>query len=340
MAHDVFISYSSRDKAVADAVCAAIEGAGWKCWVAPRDIVPGKEWSASIIDAISECRAMVVIFSSHSDASSQVKREVERAVNKNVALVPFRIENVFPTGSMEYYLSTTHWLDALTGPLQVHLEYLAQTLHVLLSASPIEPGHRATALTLTTLAPPPASIAPAPALAPAPLAPRAEWNQTLLTSIENELALHIGPLAKLVIKQALLTVADEAELCRKLSLHLVTPTERAEFLRRCQALTGIRLTEAEPSAQQGSAAPQAEWNEQTLAIAEEQLTQHIGPLAKILVKRAAHETTNLDELYQRLAQHIDSPDERTQFLRCARALPDEPEPAHHSRFSLRSLRRK
>jgi hypothetical protein len=38
MAHDVFISYSSKDKPVADAVCAGPEGRGIRCWVAPRDI--------------------------------------------------------------------------------------------------------------------------------------------------------------------------------------------------------------------------------------------------------------------------------------------------------------
>jgi hypothetical protein len=44
MTHDVFISYSSLDKAVADAACAALEAYGIRCWIAPRDIVPGKEW--------------------------------------------------------------------------------------------------------------------------------------------------------------------------------------------------------------------------------------------------------------------------------------------------------
>src|SRR5665648_437323 len=33
VAHDVFISYSHRDKAVADAVCAGLEAARIRCWV-------------------------------------------------------------------------------------------------------------------------------------------------------------------------------------------------------------------------------------------------------------------------------------------------------------------
>lgn len=36
MAHDVFISYSSKDKTAADATCAVLEGCGVRCWMAPR----------------------------------------------------------------------------------------------------------------------------------------------------------------------------------------------------------------------------------------------------------------------------------------------------------------
>ena len=75
MAHDVFISYSSKDKLTADAVCAALEANGIRCWIAPRDILPGSDWGEAIIDAIHACRAMLLIFSSNSNASAQINRE-------------------------------------------------------------------------------------------------------------------------------------------------------------------------------------------------------------------------------------------------------------------------
>ena len=56
MAHDVFVSYSSKDKPTADAVCATLEGRGIRCWVARRDILPGTDWGESIIDAIEQSR--------------------------------------------------------------------------------------------------------------------------------------------------------------------------------------------------------------------------------------------------------------------------------------------
>lgn len=141
MAHDVFISYSSKDKAVADAACATLEARGIRCWIAPRDVLPGKEWSASIIEAIKASRAMVLIFSADANQSRQIRREVNHAVEKGVAVVPFRIQDVMPSEAMEYYLDVTHWLDALTPPLEDHLQELADKVSLLLSqtASEAEP---------------------------------------------------------------------------------------------------------------------------------------------------------------------------------------------------------
>jgi TIR domain len=131
--HDVFICYSARDKTVATAICAVLEAEGVRCWMAPRDIVPGADWGESIIDAINDARAMVLVFSSNAnDAQQQIKREVERAVNKSMPVIPFRIENVMPTKSLEYFLSTPHWLDAFTPPLDDHVRQLADSIKRLL----------------------------------------------------------------------------------------------------------------------------------------------------------------------------------------------------------------
>ncbi|HAH65240.1 MAG TPA: toll/interleukin-1 receptor domain-containing protein, partial [Rhizobiales bacterium] len=75
---DVFISYSSKDKPIADAVCAGLEANGLRCWIAPRDILPGADWGGAIIDAITGSKVMVLIFSGNANSSPQIKREVER----------------------------------------------------------------------------------------------------------------------------------------------------------------------------------------------------------------------------------------------------------------------
>ncbi len=131
--HDTVISYSALDKNVADAACASLEARGIRCWIAPRDIIPGTDWGEAVVKAIAEARLMVLVFSSHADRSQQVMREVDRAVYNGKIIVPFRIEDVEPSRSMEYYLSTQHWLDALTRPLEKHLELLADTVQNLLA---------------------------------------------------------------------------------------------------------------------------------------------------------------------------------------------------------------
>jgi type II secretory pathway pseudopilin PulG len=132
MAHDVFISYSSVDKAVAGAVCAELEQNQVRCWIAPRDIRPGAEWGESIVDAINSCRVMVLVFSSNANESPQIRREVERAVNKGVIIVPLRIEDVLPTRSLEYFIGAVHWLDALTPPIEHHVKTLAADIRRIL----------------------------------------------------------------------------------------------------------------------------------------------------------------------------------------------------------------
>lgn len=132
MAHDVFISYSSKDKPTADAVCATLEANAIRCWIAPRDVLPGMEWGGAIVDAIHNSQVMVMVFSSRANDSKHIKREVERAVNRGVVIIPFRIEEVVPSASLEYFIGNVHWLDALTTPLEQHLQALADKVRLLL----------------------------------------------------------------------------------------------------------------------------------------------------------------------------------------------------------------
>jgi len=133
MAHDVFISYSAQDKTIADAVCATLESRKIRCWISPRDVMPGVSYAEALVRAINESKIFVLVFSSQANSSPQVLREVERAVNKGIPIIPFRIENVVPTKSMEYFLMIPHWLDALTPPMEKHLHKLADTVQALLN---------------------------------------------------------------------------------------------------------------------------------------------------------------------------------------------------------------
>jgi hypothetical protein len=174
MAHDVFISHSAKDKPVADAMCATLERAGLRCWIAPRDILPSQTWAAAIHAAVHGSRAFVLVFSAESNGSKQVLREVDQAVKAEVPILPFRIDASAAAPEIDYYVGSAHWLDALTAPLEAHLDRLARTLHDLLGSSP---PRRRTAATAST-SPFGASPEPAPSAVPAP--PPGKGRGTLL----------------------------------------------------------------------------------------------------------------------------------------------------------------
>jgi hypothetical protein len=110
MNFDAFISYANQDKAAADAACAVLESVGIRCWIAPRDIRPGREFADAIIEAIDHCRVMVLIFSASANESAQIHREIERAVSKGAcrgrrASAPI----ASPTGQQDRRASGPAW---------------------------------------------------------------------------------------------------------------------------------------------------------------------------------------------------------------------------------------
>jgi hypothetical protein len=134
--HDVFISYASKDETTADAACAALESAGLRCWIAHRDVPAGAILQSAIVHAIGDSRVMVLVFSSNSNNSGDVFREVQCAVQKEVVIVPFRIEAVALAEKLSYYLGSIHWLDALTPPLEAHLGTLCERVKMIVDGGP------------------------------------------------------------------------------------------------------------------------------------------------------------------------------------------------------------
>ena len=135
MAHDVFISYSKRDKTVADAICAALEANRIRCWIAPRDIEPGRTWAGAISEAIPLSKLFILVFSSGANGSPQVIREVTKAANCEITIIPFRVDEVEPTGDLDFYIRSLHWLDALTPPMEAHIETLSHNIKTQLATS-------------------------------------------------------------------------------------------------------------------------------------------------------------------------------------------------------------
>jgi TolB-like protein/Flp pilus assembly protein TadD len=141
MTPQVFISHSSKDKEIADAICHRLESADIPCWMAPRNIEFGSDWTEAIMRGITACRVFVLVFSENANGSGHVRREVAKAFSLGLQVIPFRIQEVLPQTGLSYFLETVHWLDAVTTPLEKHLNSLTERVKmVLANGGSVPPG--------------------------------------------------------------------------------------------------------------------------------------------------------------------------------------------------------
>lgn len=112
MNHDVFISYSSKEKNIADGVCHFLESNGVKCWIAPRDIQASSDYGDLIDEAIKSCRVVVLVYSHYSFLSKWVKGEINVAFDEGKPIAPFRIDETAVKGAFRVMLQQLHWIDA------------------------------------------------------------------------------------------------------------------------------------------------------------------------------------------------------------------------------------
>jgi TIR domain len=129
VACEVFISHAGGDAILAARVCEAIEAKGIGCWLASRDILPGRDYPAALADALNACRAMVLLLSQQANSSPHVVREVERAVSRGILIIPLRIEDVELEPALEYLLSSVQWLEATTPDRDRPIALAIDTLH-------------------------------------------------------------------------------------------------------------------------------------------------------------------------------------------------------------------
>jgi hypothetical protein len=210
MARDVFVSYSQADRDCAHEIVARIEARGLAAWIAPRDVAPSADWAAEIVEAIAAARVMVLVLSASSNDSPQVRREVERAVSRQVRILPFRIDDVLPSKSLEYFLSAQHWLDAFPPPREPHYARLCDALAALLA--------------------PAAATTPPQALA---VAGASRFDAAALQRLTALLADEVGPIAAVLVRRAAAGAPDWQQLTAALAGELASEAARRDFLRRC-----------------------------------------------------------------------------------------------------------
>ena len=126
-----FISYSSKDKNIADNLCSKLEQRGIKVWYAPRDVKG--PYAEAITRAIDTACYFIVILSQNSLISEHVLNEIDLAFQnlpQGIKFKPLRIDSALFTPSFKYYLSRQHWMDASLPPLEERLtEFVTELLN-------------------------------------------------------------------------------------------------------------------------------------------------------------------------------------------------------------------
>jgi tetratricopeptide (TPR) repeat protein len=156
-------------------------------------------------------------------------------------------------------------------------------------------------------------IKPRPMADPAP-PPRqpVAWGEDFLHIVEKQLALFLGPLAKVVVKNAAAQTADRKHFLEFAASNIKSPADRQAFLARNLNLLAAQAEHASDSS--GAASGSRGLTPSEIDRAARLLAQYIGPLAGVLTRKAAQKARNVPELYQLLSEHVAAKAERTRFL--------------------------
>jgi serine/threonine protein kinase len=197
------------------------------------------------------------------------------------------------------------FLAAIDWALTPHEDDRPKSVHewrpALLGGAPAEPKAKRAA----PVPPPPPPAAPDPA----------HFDADLLNQMERELAQHVGPIAPVMVRKAAKKAQDSAQLVQLLAADITHNGLRVKFERRFaeasrpQPTTGTPTGPTEP--------PSQRFSPEILGRAEARLSEYLGPVAKVVVRRAALKARDESELYLLLADEIENPAEKKAFTRRA-----------------------
>jgi serine/threonine-protein kinase len=139
----------------------------------------------------------------------------------------------------------------------------------------------------------------------------------LLAAVEDALKVYVGPIARILVQRVARRAGSATELCSELELSIPDGPDRDRFRREVASLARPRPSAptGSPSLSDSSGRGRVSLPEQELVRAQAALTQFVGPIAPLLVRRSAAGVSSIEDLWQALSNHIASPAERSAFLR-------------------------
>ena len=127
----IFISYSSANQVIANKINDSLKKAGFKTWFAKDSIKAGQNYAGDIVKAIQSSTCLLLLYSSSSDSSVHVQKELDLALKYQKKIYPLRIENIEPKEAMEYFLSGAQYIDIFNDfnkEFKSFVEYLREEL--------------------------------------------------------------------------------------------------------------------------------------------------------------------------------------------------------------------
>jgi serine/threonine-protein kinase len=135
-----------------------------------------------------------------------------------------------------------------------------------------------------------------------------------LAEIERSLSRHVGPLAAVLVRRSQAEAGSVEDFFKALSEHVPEGDEQKAFMKKMSAVKASVATQPLAAAPAAAKATRQHFTPEMLALVEKSLASYVGPLARVLIKDAAGKSGNIKELYAQLAAHIDSEEERRDFL--------------------------
>jgi eukaryotic-like serine/threonine-protein kinase len=144
------------------------------------------------------------------------------------------------------------------------------------------------------------------------------WGAEFLKQLEAILANHLGPIAGILVRNAAIRTTQPTALYATLSASLPKSAQRAEFQQRVARLHPL-LAGAPPAVPvetppRRAIAPSV-ISPEALQVAQTALAHYLGPIAKVLVRQAAEQVTEAEDLCERLAVNLPKPEEAAAFRR-------------------------
>ena len=130
----VFISYSSKDEALATKLVEALEAAGLDAWYTKREVMPGDNWAEKIAGGLKESNAMVVLVTPDALESDSVQSSISYALGEKAfsrRLIPVIVGDSadFPKDRLPWIFKRLHTVNlAKDGQNEEQFKKIAQAL--------------------------------------------------------------------------------------------------------------------------------------------------------------------------------------------------------------------